>query len=148
MPNELPSQTPAGYPDLLASLKGRIREARLRSSFAVNRELILLYWTIGTDILTRQRREGWGTRVIDRHASDLQLDFPEMTGLSARNLKYIRAFAEAYPDSDFVHQVVALLPWGHNVRLLEATKLNNEREWYARQAIEYGWSMHGGPRRT
>jgi predicted nuclease of restriction endonuclease-like (RecB) superfamily len=102
--------------------------------------LILLYRTIGTDILTRQQREGWGTRVIDRLASDLQRDFPEMTGLSAWNLKYMRAFAKAYPDSDFVQQVVALLPWGHNVRLLEATKLNNEREWYARQAIEYGWS--------
>ena len=123
-------------------MKGCIREARLRSSFAVNRELILLYWTIGTDILTRQRREGWGARVIDRLASDLQRDFPEMTGLSARNLKYMRAFAEAYPDSDFVQQVVALLPWGHNVRLLEATKANNERAWYARQAIEHGWSRN------
>jgi predicted nuclease of restriction endonuclease-like (RecB) superfamily len=142
MPNELPSQTPTGYPELLASLKARIRDARFRSAFAVNRELIQLYWTIGSDILIRQQSEGWGAKVIDRLAADLQQDFPEMTGLSARNLKYMRAFAEAYPDSDFVQQVVALLPWGHNIRLLEATKANNEREWYARQSIEHGWSRN------
>ena len=65
-----------------------------------------------------------------------------MTGLSARNLKYMRAFAEAYPDLGFVQQVVARLPWGHNVRLLEAVKDPDEREWYARQAIENGWSRN------
>jgi len=65
-----------------------------------------------------------------------------MTGLSARNLKYMRAFAEAYPDSEFVQQVVAQLPWGHNIRIVEALKEPSEREWYARQAIEYGWSRN------
>lgn len=65
-----------------------------------------------------------------------------MTGLSARNLKYMRAFAEAYPDSQFVQQAVALLPWGHNVRLIETVKDRTEREWYVRQAIEHGWSRN------
>ena len=65
-----------------------------------------------------------------------------MTGLSARNLKYMRAFAEAWPDLEFVQQVVALLPWGHNVRLLDAVKAASERTWYARQAIENGWSRN------
>lgn len=55
--------------------------------------------------------------MIDRLAGDLGRAFPKMTGLSARNLKYMRAFAEAWPDGEFVQQVVALLPWGHNVRL-------------------------------
>jgi predicted nuclease of restriction endonuclease-like (RecB) superfamily len=68
--------------------------------------------------------------------------FPEFTGLSARNLKYMRAFAEAWPDRQFVQQVVALLPWGHNVRLLDAVKNPAERVWYARQAIEHGWSRN------
>lgn len=65
-----------------------------------------------------------------------------MTGSSARNLKYMRAFAEAWPDLEFVQQVVALLPWGHNVRLLDAVKTAPERTWYARQAIENGWSRN------
>ncbi len=116
--------------------------SRLRSSLAVNRELILLYWTIGRDILTRQEQAGWGAKIIERLAADLHRDFPEMTGLSARNLKYMRAFAEAYPDSQFVQQAVALLPWGHNVRLIEMVKDLAEREWYVCQAIEHGWSRN------
>ncbi len=81
---------------------------------------------------------GWGAKVTDRLAVDLGRAFPEMTGLSARNLKYMRAFAEAWPDLEFVQQVVALLPWGHNVRLLDAVKATPERTWYAHQAIENG----------
>jgi len=111
MPLE-PIEPPPNYVTLLADLKRRIGSARLRAALSVNRELVLLYWSIGRDILSRQESEGWGTKIIDRLASDLRLEFPEMTGLSARNLKYMRAFAEAWPDPEFVQQVVALLPWG------------------------------------
>ena len=142
MPNTLSPEIPEGYSSLLSILKERIREARFRSSLAVNRELILLYWQIGNDILARQDSEGWGAKTIDRLAADLRRDFPEMTGLSPRNLKYMRSFAAAYPDREFVQQVVALLPWGHNIRLVEALKEHSEREWYARQAIEHGWSRN------
>jgi hypothetical protein len=67
--------------------------------------LILLYWSIGRDILARQRAEGWGAKVIDRLAVDLHRAFPEMTRISARNPKYMRAFAEAWPLEEFVQQV-------------------------------------------
>lgn len=122
-------QTPQTYPDLLATLKARIRDARLRTAVSVNRELILLYWDIGRDILFRQSVEGWGTAVIDRLARDLRRDFPEITGLSPRNLKYMRAFAEAWPEQGVVQQLVAQLPWGHNIRLLEVLKQPEERIW-------------------
>ncbi|QHP66363.1 DUF1016 domain-containing protein [Bradyrhizobium sp. LCT2] len=130
------------YSAFVSDVKRKIAEARHRAALSVNRELILLYWNIGRDILARQDREGWGAKVIDRLADDLGRAFPEMTGLSARNLKYMRAFAEAWPDSGFVQQVVALLPWGHNVRLLDAVKAPEERAWYAHQAIEHGWSRN------
>ncbi|WP_187436051.1 PDDEXK nuclease domain-containing protein [Bradyrhizobium hipponense] len=130
------------YSAFVGDLKRKIAEARHRAGLSVNRELILLYWTVGRDILFRQEQEGWGAKVIDRLAGDLGRAFPEMTGLSARNLKYMRAFAEAWPDGEFVQQVVALLPWGHNVRLLDAVKSPEERAWYARQAIEHGWSRN------
>jgi predicted nuclease of restriction endonuclease-like (RecB) superfamily len=136
---EIDSQT---YATFVRDLKQKIAAARHRAGLSINRELVVLYWTIGRDILGRQEREGWGARVIDRLAGDLGRAFPEMTGLSARNLKYMRAFAEAWPDSEFVQQVVALLPWGHNVRLLDALKTPEERTWYARQAIEHGWSRN------
>lgn len=98
------------YAALLATLKDRIRAARLRAAVAVNQELILLYWSIGRDILGRVSTEGWGTKVVQRLAKDLRRDFPEMTGLSSRNLTYMRSFAAAYPDQEIVQQVVALFP--------------------------------------
>ena len=133
---------PASYPAFLAELKQRIRGARLAAALSVNKELVLLYWSIGRDILGRQSAGGWGAKVIDRLATDLHRAFPDMTGMSARNLKYMRAFAQAWPRQEFVQQVVAQLPWGHNVTLLDTVKGAAEREWYARQAIENGWSRN------
>ncbi|MGJ4859547.1 YhcG family protein [Labrys sp. La1] len=130
------------YSAFVGDLKQKIAAARHRAGLSVNRELIVLYWSIGRDILGRQEREGWGTKVIERLAEDLGRAFPEMTGLSARNLKYMRTFAEAWPDGEFVQQVVALLPWGHNLRLLDAVRAPETRAWYARQAIEHGWSRN------
>jgi len=89
---------PNDYDSFLKSLKECVRATQLRASLAVNRELVLLYWGIGRDILARQKEQGWGARVIDRLAVDLRREFPEVTGFSSRNLKYMRAFAEAWPD--------------------------------------------------
>jgi predicted nuclease of restriction endonuclease-like (RecB) superfamily len=135
-------ELPDRYDAFLQELKERIRSAQVRAALSVNRELVLLYWGIGRDILSRQQSEGWGTKVVDRLAHDLLQAFPGMTGFGARNLKYMRAFAEAYPDQQFVQQVVAQLPWGHNVRILEMVKAPAEREWYIRQAVESGWTRN------
>lgn len=128
------------YAALLAEVKRRITNARIHATLIVNRELVLLYWQIGHVILSRQEQEGWGARVIARLAADLHAAFPEMRGFSRTNLLYMRAFARAYPDEAMVQQVVGPLPWGHNILLL--TKLGDAqlRDWYARSAIEYGWS--------
>jgi predicted nuclease of restriction endonuclease-like (RecB) superfamily len=135
-------QIPKRYDVFLQQLKERIRSAQIRAALSVNKELILLYWGIGRDILTRQESEGWGAKVIDKLAKDLTKSFPEMTGFGSRNLKYMRRFAEAYPDKSFVQQVVAQLPWGHNIRLLELVKTPKEREWYIRQAVQSGWTRN------
>jgi len=82
-----------GYEDFLADLKRRIREAQTRAAVSVNRELVLLYWRIGADILAKQRAAGWGSQVIDRIAADLRKAFPGVKGFSVRNLKYMRALA-------------------------------------------------------
>jgi predicted nuclease of restriction endonuclease-like (RecB) superfamily len=133
---------PEGYDEFLRGLKERIRTAQVRAALAVNRELVLLYWRIGQDILERQRQSGWGSKVIDRLAADLRSAFPEMSGFSPRNLKYMRAFAEAWPDEDFVQQVAAQLPWFHNCTILDKLKNLAERIWYAQQTIENGWSRN------
>jgi predicted nuclease of restriction endonuclease-like (RecB) superfamily len=131
---------PDRYAAFLQELKQRIRESQVRASTSVNRELILLYWRIGRDILVRQERENWGAKVVDRLAADLKKAFPEMKGFSPRNLKYMRAFAEAWPDEAFVQQAVAQIPWGHNVRILDHVKDPRNREWYVRATLQHSWS--------
>jgi predicted nuclease of restriction endonuclease-like (RecB) superfamily len=133
---------PDNYLALLQTLKQRIRESHLRASVAVNRELVLLYWRIGGDILVRQERERWGARVIDRLAADLKKAFPEMKGFSPRNLKYMRAFAEAWPEEEFVQAVLAQITWYHNLTLLEKVATEPDRIWYAKATIEHGWSRN------
>jgi predicted nuclease of restriction endonuclease-like (RecB) superfamily len=135
-------QAPEGYADWLAELKTRIHCAQQRATWAVNRHLVLLYWQIGRDILARQAEQGWGAKVIDRLAHDLRNAFPEMKGFSPRNLKYMRAFAEAWPDADFVQEALAQLPWYHQLALLDKLKMADERRWYAQKAIDNNWSRN------
>jgi predicted nuclease of restriction endonuclease-like (RecB) superfamily len=133
---------PTGYADWLAELKSRIHNAQQRATLAVNRELVLLYWQIGCDILARQAEQGWGSKVIERLAEDLRTAFPEMKGFSRANLMYMRAFAEAWPDAEIVQQAVGQLPWGHNLVLLSRLKDPEQRLAYARSAIAHGWSRN------
>ena len=133
---------PDGYADWLADLKRRIHTAQQRATLAVNRELVLLYWQIGRDILARQAQQGWGAKVIERLAHDLRSAFPQMKGFSPRNLKYMRAFAEAWPEVDFVQAVLAQLPWYHQLALLDKLPGPEARRWYAAQAIEHNWSRN------
>jgi len=133
---------PAGYADWLAELKARIHTAQQRAALAVNRELVLLYWQIGRDIRARQAEQGWGAKVIERLSQDLRSAFPEMKGFSPRNLKYMRAFAEAWPDQSFVQEVLAQLPWYHQLALLDKLPGPQTRKWYAAQAIEHNWSRN------
>lgn len=133
---------PQGYAEWLAELKERIHSAQQRAALAVNRELVLLYWNIGRDILARQEQQGWGAKVIDRLAHDLRQAFPQMKGFSPRNLKYMRAFTQAWPDTEFVQAVLAQLPWYHQLALLDKLPDATRRRWYAAKAIEHNWSRN------
>jgi predicted nuclease of restriction endonuclease-like (RecB) superfamily len=129
---------PSGYDLFLKDLKERVRTAQLRASLAVNRELVLLYWSIGRDILARQKEQGWGAKIVDRLAEDLRREFPEVTGFSPRNLKYMRAFAEAWPDEQIVQAPLAQITWYHNIALIEKLTETQEKLWYAQQTIQNG----------
>jgi predicted nuclease of restriction endonuclease-like (RecB) superfamily len=133
---------PDGYLNLLQHLKAEIQATQVRAALAANREVILLYWRIGQGFLQRQQADGWGSKVVERLATDLRVAFPGMTGLSPRNLKYMRTFAAEFPDPAIVQQVVAQLPWGHNVMLLDKLKSPQDRLWYAHRAIAHGWSRN------
>lgn len=128
------------YESLLKGLKERIRQAQVKAHLAVNQELIGLYWSIGRDILTKESEQGWGAKVVDRLAKDLKSAFPTAKGFSARNLRYMKAFAASYPDPLILQATPAKLTWYHNCTLLDKVKDAEERHWYALQSIENGWS--------
>lgn len=128
------------YDRFVADIKHRIRTTQIKAALAANAELVLHYWEIGRDILASQKQEGWGAKVIDRLAADLQREFPTLSGYSARNLKYMRAFAEAWPDRPIVQQLAAQLPWAHNCVLIDRAKDADTRAFYIRKTIEHGWS--------
>ncbi|MDT3694981.1 MAG: PDDEXK nuclease domain-containing protein [Ignavibacterium sp.] len=89
---------PRNYQEILKQLKEKILSARTKAVYSVNTQLLEIYWEVGKTIIEQQATEGWGTKVIDRLSSDLRIEFPDMKGLSVRNLKYMRAFADAYPN--------------------------------------------------
>jgi predicted nuclease of restriction endonuclease-like (RecB) superfamily len=136
------SELPKDYAAVLAEIKDRVRQERLRVVLAANSAMVLLYWDIGRVILDRQAREGWGARVIDRLAEDLQAAFPEMRGFSPRNLLFMRAFADEYRERQKVKQLVSQLPWGHVVRLIQLIKDRGVRDWYIEQSVRHGWSRN------
>jgi predicted nuclease of restriction endonuclease-like (RecB) superfamily len=134
--------TLANYAEFLRDLKSRIRQSQLKAAVSVNRELVLLYWQIGRDILERQDEEGWGSKVIDRLSRDLKVEFPETKGFSTRNLKYMRVFAKEFPDSSIVQQLAAQIPWYHTCMLIDKVKDPTERRWYIQKTIKHGWSRN------
>ncbi len=131
-----------GYRELLEELKKRVRTAQVRAAVSANRELVLLYWELGHQISARMAEHGWGAKIIDQLAGDLRHAFPEMKGFSPRNLRYMRTFAETWPDRGILQQGVAKIPWGHHVRILDKTQTAEERSFYVTQALEHGWSRN------
>lgn len=144
MPSKLSALPPddENYVALLDDLKTRIRSAQVKAALAVNQELLRLYWHLGRVILERQQAQGWGSKVLDRLAQDLKREFPDMKGFSRSNLKYMRAFAEAWQAKQIGQAPLGQITWYHNIALLEKLKDPEARLWYARETIENGWSRN------
>jgi predicted nuclease of restriction endonuclease-like (RecB) superfamily len=131
---------PADYGHTLNDIKTRIGNERLRITLSANAAMIMLYWDIGRVILQRQAQQGWGAKVIDRLSADLMDAFPGMQGLSPRNLKYMRKFAHAWTQPEFVQRYAAQIPWRSNQLLLDKLSAEDDRHWYAQQTAQQGWS--------
>jgi len=149
------SLLPHGYTAFLADIKRRVRTAQVKAAVLANQELISLYWDIGRAMHEKQTEQGWGARIIDLLAADLRREFPEVQGFSRTNIYRMRAFYLAWQDETlivpqavgqlaqrFVPHPVGQLPWGHNIVLLEKLDHRTDRLWYARAALENGWSRN------
>ena len=132
----------AEYKSWLADLKKRIRAAQQKAMLAVNKELVLLYWQIGHEILLRQERSGWGAKIVNQLSHDLKEAFPDMQGFSRTNLLYMRLFAKTWTKDEIVQEPLGQLPWYHHLTLLDKLPDNEDRLAYARLAIENGWSRN------
>lgn len=134
------SSMPGWYPDLLGSVRDLVSRGRRQAQAAVTQQTVVTYWHVGRKILDRQTYEGYGAQVIDRLSADLKQAFPDARGFSPRNLRYMRAFASAWPELEIVQRSAAHLPWRHHQYLLDKLDSSVDRLWYANQAVEQGWS--------
>lgn len=137
------------YIETLSELKQRIKESQLKAAIAVNKELIHLYWAIGKTIVGKQENSGWGSKIIEKLAKDLQNEFPGIEGFSRTNIFRMRAFYREYKIvplpvgqiDELKHLgVLTQIPWSHNVILMEKLDSIEDRIWYANKTIEHGWS--------
>jgi len=144
---------PVSYGELLADIKARIAQSRVKAVLAANHELIALYWQIGRLIVERQRLQGWGNSIVEQLARDIQSAFPGISGFSRNNIWRMRAFYLAYTEkvTNLARPVqdssasnaplpVKQLPWGQNIELLQRLRDPVRRFWYAQEALEHGWS--------
>jgi predicted nuclease of restriction endonuclease-like (RecB) superfamily len=113
------------YQELLNNIKATIQSERTRAIQQLNRSLIQVYWEIGRQIVESQQQYGWGKNIVEQLSKDLQRDFPSKTGFSSRNLWDMRRFYETYKDFSNLRQVVAEIPWGHHLLILQKQTLPN-----------------------
>ena len=128
------------YLSLFANVVSEVRRTQATVVARTNGAVIELYWRIGRAILAQQLDEGYGTAVIGRLSADLASLFPGQRGWSPRNLRYMRAFAAAWPDREIVQSLLQHLGWGQNQLLLDRLDDRTTREWYARRCVADGWT--------
>lgn len=134
--------TTKDYMLMFNDIKKDIQTSRVRAALSINKELTMLYWRIGKEILKRKKDLGWGSEVVKNLSQDLKHTFPDMKGFSARNLVYMQTFASEYQDGEFTQQLAAQIPWGHNQVILDKLKETELRKWYIEKTIENGWSRN------
>lgn len=127
------------YLSVIESIKSEISKAQYNAVLQVNKEMTLLYYHIGKII---NAHKAWGNKFIDNLAKDIKITYPNSTGYSVRNLKYMAKFAAMFSDEKFVQEVLAQITWYHNIALMDKVKDANKYIWYAKEAIENGWSRN------
>jgi len=130
------------YIKFLNEIKSHIVTARIQAIRLVNKELIKLYWDIGRTIVRRQKKYKWGDAVVEKLANDLKEAFPQVHGFSERNVWNMRRFYEEYKNKSFLQQLVAEIPWGHNLLIMEKVSDDKEREYYVKSSRDLGWSRN------
>lgn len=125
------------FKEITNNIKNMVNKTQLDIMLDANSKLINLYYNIGKTI---SDNSAWGNKFIDNLALELKLAFPNLKGFSVRNLKYMKKFYNEYKDDYEFVQLVAQLPWTHNIILIEKVKDKTIRKWYMEQCVIEGWS--------
>lgn len=125
------------FQEITNNVKNMVSKTQLDIMLDANSKLINLYYNIGKTISDNYKQ---GNKFIDNLALELKLTFPNLKGFSVRNLKYMKKFYNEYKDDAEIVQLVAQLPWTHNIILIEKAKDKTIRKWYMEQCVVEGWS--------
>lgn len=132
------------YKQWIATLKDKVKQSQLKAALAVNQQLLMFYWELGTEILEKQKNTTWGDRFTKQLSLDLMSEFPDMKGFSERNIKYIRQWVVFWSGASQIgQQAVAQLtqiPWGHNLVIVSKCSSTDEGLYYIKNTVSYGWS--------
>lgn len=128
------------YGELFEEIKEQIYKSQYEALKAVNKELIVLYLFIGSSIVERQEKHGWGKSAVETLSTDLQKEFPGSRGYSSSNLWRMRTFFVEYQSNEKLAPLVREIGWSHNIVILEKCKEDLEREFYIKMTKKYGWT--------
>ena len=125
------------YFEVLNDIKNTLITTRNKVIESANKDLILMYYKIGLKLIENNK---WGSSFIDTLAQDLKIEFPNIKGMSARNLRYMQKFASEFDNDEFLQHDVAKLPWSSITTIMDQVKDKNIRNWYIKETIKNGWS--------
>ena len=125
------------FQEITSNIKNAITKTQLEIMTDANKKLVNLYFNIGK---TLEENSSWGNKFIDNVAIELKMSFPNLKGFSVRNLKYMKSFYNEYKDDEEFVQLVAQLPWKHNITLMQKVKDKEIRKWYMNRCLEEGGS--------
>jgi len=150
------------YKQWISEIKDKIRSSQIKASLSVNNEMLKLYWDLGRSISDKLTTSNWGTKVVAKLSEDLRRAFPDFEGFSKRNLLFMRQWFEFYQQSgneqieimkqvvsqfpialnstDRIKMLVSLIPWGHNIVIIQKTKNLEQSLFYILKTIENNWS--------
>ncbi|MFA9190495.1 PDDEXK nuclease domain-containing protein [Flavobacterium sp. FZUC8N2.13] len=132
---------PKEYKKWLENIKHKIKTAQFKAALSVNTQLMELYWVLAKDIVNKQQDANWGDSIFEQLSIDLKIAFPTIGGFSRRNLYAIRQWYLFYSTvSEFVPQVVAQIPWGHNRLIISKIKNTEEALFYCNATNYNGWN--------
>jgi len=128
------------YKTFVETIKNRVLSSQYEALKKVNKELIILYWSIGKDIIEKQEELSWGKSIVENLSADLQKEFIGIKGFSQRNLWNMRNFYLEYKNNQKLQSLTAEIGWTHNVTIFQKCKDDLEREFYIKSVIKFGWT--------